>query len=143
MAREDAGHYAMKHQSQELNYQIASVIEKEAVNSTITCAKVHAIAKKLGIAPKEVGIQVDLMELRIKQCGIGLFGYDPDGKNFDKNVIISDALEAEIRKIAPDSKTTCIKCWELASKLKLRRLEIGSACEKMGIKIKQCQLGAF
>ncbi|MBF0257557.1 MAG: hypothetical protein HQK62_01760 [Desulfamplus sp.] len=143
MAHEDAGHYAMKHHAKKIDAQISSALEKEAVNSTITCDHVHAVAKSFGKEAKDVGVQVDLMELRLKQCSLGLFGYEPDGKNFDENIEVSEELCAAIKKIAPNGRTTCIQCWDIASKLETTRLEIGSACEKLGIKIKKCQLGAF
>lgn len=143
MAHEDAGHYSMKHQNKKLDPKISSKLENEAINGTITCSKVHKVARSIGIDPKEVGIQVDLMELRLKECSLGLFGYDPDGKNFDDTMEVSEPLSLEIKKIAPSGRTTCIQCWELASRVKMRRSVIGSACEKMGIKIKGCQLGAF
>ncbi|MBF0303752.1 MAG: hypothetical protein HQK73_11990 [Desulfamplus sp.] len=143
MGHEDAGHYAMKHNNKTTDPKIAAILEKEAVNSTITCKKLHAIAKNLGIKPKEVGIQADLMELRLKECSLGLFGYEPDGKNLNKDIEISESLSSEIQKMAPNGRTSCIQCWEVASKLNIEKKEVGSACDKMGIKIKQCQLGAF
>lgn len=147
MGHEDAGHYAIKHQNRNMNPKISESLAQEAVigtaNRTITCEKIHYVAQNLGVKPKEAGIQADLMELRLKDCQLGLFGYEPDGKNFNKNIKVSELLTAEIKDIAPDGRTTCIKCWEVASRLNIERIDVGSACEKMGIKIKHCQLGAF
>ncbi len=143
MAHIDAGHYANKHQNRAIDIQIATTLKQETTNSTITCAKLHNIAKSLEVKPKDIGIQADLLELRLKECSLGLFGYEPNGKNFNKDIQISDQLSSEIRRIATNGRTSCIQCWEVASKLNIEKMDIGSACEKMGIKIKNCQLGAF
>ncbi|MBF0468868.1 MAG: hypothetical protein HQK61_08290 [Desulfamplus sp.] len=133
----------MKHQTRKPDLRISSALEKEAVNKTITCNQVHDVAKALGISPKDAGIQADLMELRLKQCCLGLFGYEPDGKNLDKNIEVSEKLSVAIKKIAHNGTTTCIQCWKLTSELGMKHLETGSSCEKLGIKIKKCQIGAF
>ncbi|MBF0112846.1 MAG: hypothetical protein HQK74_08960 [Desulfamplus sp.] len=148
MTHQDRGHYAMKHKNIEQDLRIAAALETGAITSengkkTITCEELHLISKNLGITPKEVGIQADLMELRLKECQLGLFGYEPDGKNFNKKVELSDIQLADIQAIAPDGRTTCLKCWQAAQKLNISRIDVGSMCEKMGIKIKNCQLGAF
>lgn len=143
MGHEDAGHYAMKHSDKTINPKIAALLEKEAVNRTITCKALHDIAENLGIKPKEVGVQADLMELRLKKCSLGLFGYEPSGKNLNKDVQITEALLSEIQKISANNRTSCIQCWSVASKLNISKRDIGSACDKIGIKIKHCQLGAF
>ncbi|MBF0235067.1 MAG: hypothetical protein HQK65_18835 [Desulfamplus sp.] len=143
MTHEDAGHYSMKHPEKKLDRIIASHIEKFEENGRIACSYVHAVSKQLGIPPKEVGVQVDLMELRINECVLGLFGYEPNGKGFNLNTNISPELKEAIEKIAPDGRTTCIACWDIAHRLKMKRLDVGSACEKLGVKIKQCQIGAF
>lgn len=143
MTRKDAGHYAVKHQNISLDTSIVSVLEKSARNGTITCSSVHRVAQSLDISPEEVGIQVDLMELKMKECCLGLFGYEPSGKNFDKDIEVSGTLKEELCKISPEGRTTCLQCWNFARENKMKLIDIGSACEKLGIKIKKCKLGAF
>ncbi len=143
MSHEDAGHYAKKHQNKNLDKKIASVLKKKSNNKTISCAAIHAAAEVLGISPIEAGIQADLMELRLVKCSLGLFGYDPGKKKINKNMEISELLNNELEKNSGNGTITCIKCWKIGRKLKIKRLDIASACENKGIKIKQCQLGAF
>ncbi len=49
MGHQDAGHYAMKHSDKTINPKIAALLEKEAVNRTITCKSLHDIAENLGV----------------------------------------------------------------------------------------------
>ncbi len=149
MTHEDAGHYAKKHQGIKIDENIKQELLKnseqikDSKEKKISCPIVHSIAKKLSITPIQAGIQSDLLELRLSYCQLGLFGWEPLGKLIDKKKPIPDTLEKELKKTIKDNRTTCAECWEIARKLKIKKLDVASACEKKGIKIKKCQLGAF
>ncbi|NOX34719.1 MAG: hypothetical protein GXP56_13475, partial [Deltaproteobacteria bacterium] len=93
--------------------------------------------------PLEIGVQADLIEYRIAECQLGLFGYNDGQKIIDPGIEISPELSLELDKENQDGRISCLKCWEIAKKLKIKRLDLGSACEKKNIRIKPCQLGAF
>ncbi len=143
MTHEDAGHYAKKHQGQEINEKAASVLRQKSKQGKITCAAVHAAAKELGITPAQAGIQADLLELRLTKCSLGLFGYEPDWNLLQKDLPVSEELNTAIDKISEDGRITCDACWKTADNLKLKKTDISSACEKKGLKIKKCRIGAF
>jgi hypothetical protein len=52
-------------------------------------------------------------------------------------------LAAAIREGSIEGRLSCAVAWRLADGIGIRRLEIGQACETLGIKIHTCQLGAF
>ncbi|MCK5098905.1 MAG: hypothetical protein KAR45_12435 [Desulfobacteraceae bacterium] len=143
MTHEDAGHYAKKHQDVEIDKDIEEKLKKDSEKGNISCPVVHSIAHTLSTTPDKIGIQADLLEMRILHCQIGLFGWDPLGKLIDKNVDISEALEQELKNTVDNNRITCLGCWDIAKKLKIKKLDVASACEKKGIKIKKCQIGAF
>ncbi len=143
MTHEDAGHYAKKHGNQAIDETIAMALKKKSKNGQVTCASVHAVAKELGIQPKEAGIQADLLELRLIKCSLGLFGYEPKWDILQKDLPISEELDDAINNAAEDKRVTCSACWKIAEELKIKKPDVASACEKKGFKIKQCQLGAF
>ncbi|MCK5542460.1 MAG: hypothetical protein KAI40_07180 [Desulfobacterales bacterium] len=145
MTHENAGHYAKKHQGIKIDNTIAEKLKKTSKDEKIPCQKIHAVANELSRIPIQVGIQADLIELRLNCCQLGLFGWEKEssGKLIDKNIQINDILEEALDKSAKDNRITCSDCWDIAKNLKIKKLDIGSACEKKGIKIKKCQLGAF
>ena len=143
MTHEDAGHYAKKHQDVEIDKDIEEKLKKNSEKGNISCPIVHSIANKLSTTPDTIGIQADLLEMRILHCQIGLFGWEPLGKLIDKSIDISEALEQELEKTIVDNRITCLGCWDIAKKLKIKKLDVASACEKKGFKIKKCQIGAF
>jgi len=144
MTHEDAGHYASKHpKGVEADPEIVEQIRQKLSNNHITCAAAHAIAEDLSVPPSQVGMTIDLLEARIIKCQMGLFGYSPQ-----KNIVkpaerVSSALKNAIETKQADKRISCEHCWEIASQTGLKKLEVASACEALGMKVKPCQLGAF
>jgi hypothetical protein len=143
MVHQDRGNYAGKHPEKKTDPAIVEKLETLRDNNHLTCAAAHRAAADLQKNPKEVGIQADLMELRIIECQLGLFGYSPEPKRIDPGIEISDDLWAAIENKSTDGRLSCKESWDLAKAFKMRRLDMGSACEKINIRIKPCQLGAF
>ena len=86
---------------------------------------------------------IDLIEARIIKCQMGLFGYSPQ-----KNIVkpagnVSSELKNALDTRQKDMRISCEHCWEIASQQGLQKLEVASACETLGMKVKPCQLGAF
>jgi len=143
MTHEDKGHYANKHQGKSIDETISKRIDSLADNGNVSCAAAHRTAKEFGLSPSDIGVQIDLMEYRISKCQLGLFGYSPEKKRIDPEIKISKDLQGQLDKANTLEHISCSKCWEIADKLKIKKLNIGSACEKKDIRIKPCQLGAF
>lgn len=141
----DKGHkrFAEKHTNQKINQTIADKIHALSENGGITCSSAHQISKSLNHSPSEIGVQIDLLEFKITQCQLGLFGYRNGKKNINPEIAIPPELKNRLQNTTLDQKISCFLCWEIASDLKLKRLDIGSACEQMNIRIKPCQLGTF
>jgi hypothetical protein len=143
MAHQDKGHYAKKHQRKKINKEITKLIQEKSDNSNLSCAAAHKLAKELNISPLEIGIQTDLMEFRITHCQLGLFGYQPEKKRIDPSIDIPAELEDRIDSADDNGRIPCETCWQIAEDLKIKKLDLGSSCEKKGVRIKPCQLGAF
>ncbi|MEH0022239.1 MAG: hypothetical protein V6Z89_21475 [Desulfobacter sp.] len=143
MGHQDKGHYAKKHPGQTPDPGCQETLQAAAKQGILTCADAHRAAKTLGGAPGQIGIQADLLELRISQCQLGLFGYSPGKKNLDPDVRVSPELGEAILAAQQDGRISCKVCWEMAKTHNISRLDMGAACEKKEIRIKPCQLGAF
>lgn len=143
MGHEDKGHYAQKHTDTSLDPVISEKLKTMAEDDQITCSAAHRAAKDLGVSPSQIGIQTDLMELRISKCQLGLFGYSPEKKRLDPKLKISTQLNLALDDASEDGRISCSQGWEIAKTLKCSKLELGSACELKSIRIKPCQLGAF
>lgn len=143
MTHMDRGNYAKKHSNMTIDPGVKKVLEENATDGKITCASVHGAAKKLGITPAEAGIQADLLELRVIRCALGLFGHDNNTRRVESMESIPEELDTMLDKASADKRISCIDCWTIAKELKLKRIEVASACEAKGLRIRPCQLGAF
>jgi hypothetical protein len=144
MAHRDAGNYSAKHGSESsLNREIAEAVEKKTVNGEIACADAAGIASSLKTPMGEVGIAIDLMEIRISKCQLGLFGYGTKKMNVKPAETVSSELEKAIRDTLVNGRLPCAVAWEIAQRLNITRINVSSASEVLKIKIKPCQLGAF
>jgi hypothetical protein len=141
----DAGHYSAKHAPGESpDERIAGVIRGKAADGELACAEAERIGAALGVPLAEIGRTLDLLELRIGRCQLGLFGY-PAGKALPRAaaVAVAPELEAAIRGRLADGRLPCKAAWEIAAEHKVAKIKISSACETLMIRIKSCQLGAF
>lgn len=145
MASQHSGNFRAKHpQDTKVDPAIMDRVAADIVNGCIACKTAHAIALDLNVAPGQVGIAIDLQNGRIKACQLGLFGYGKAKKIVALNGTESKAeLASAIRNALVDGKIPCDAAWRIADAEGLARLDVGRACESLGIKINRCQLGAF
>lgn len=144
MTHEDAGHYGAKHPSgTAYSPQVADALKEKAHDGRITCAAAHEVATSLGVTPAEVGKTSDLLEYRLIECQLGLFGYSPQRRIVKPAEEVSDELRERLARATRRGKISCAACWRIADALGLEKIAVSAACETLTIKIVHCQLGAF
>jgi hypothetical protein len=144
MARADADHYAAKHpQDRTLDKQIAQAVKKRAAGAEINCADASAISENLGVDMLKVGETIDLLEIRLRRCQLGLFGYEGKKPIVKPAAKVSAGLKDAICGNLAEGRLSCLAAWNIADAMGIARMDVSSACEALKIKIKPCQLGAF
>lgn len=144
MARKDRGHYALKHGNNEKpNKRISKLVKEKAGTGELPCSTAFVIVEELETAPAEVGLALDLLEVPVVQCQLGLFGYKPRKRIVEAAKVISPPLEEAIRRNLVKGRLPCLAAWEIAESLMVSKMSVSRACESMKIKISNCQLGAF
>jgi hypothetical protein len=143
MTHEDAGHYAAKHKGAKLNEKIAAKVREKMSDDILSCGAAHVIAKELNVAASEVGITLDLLEVRIGKCQLGLFGYGGKKRIVRPADKVEPELQKEIESLLVDGRLPCKAAWDIAEKFKMKRLYLANACEKLNLKINSCQIGSF
>ena len=144
MTHGDKGNYKAKHSSgSKLDQKIAQALEKRTADGRITCADASDIADELGATMKEVGLAIDLMEIEISKCQLGLFGYSPQKMVVKPAETVQAGLEKAIRGALVDDRLPCASAWSIAKTSGIPKMAVSSACEALKIKVKPCQLGAF
>jgi hypothetical protein len=145
MSRKKGESFAGKHAGKnvKIDEQISTVLLAKAVNGEISCANAIEIARKLNKGIDVVGVNIDLAELHINKCQLGIFGYTPNKRILKAAAFVAPELEASIRKALVNGCLPCITAWDIADSRQIPRMDVASACEKLGVKIKPCQIGAF
>ena len=144
MARRDSGNYARKHApDRKADPAVAEAVNQRVKEGKIACATAFDIAAERGVTPSEVGLAVDLAEIRIVKCQLGLYGYQPGKSSLKPADSVPPDLEEAIRGALKEGRLPCKACWEIAEKFGVPKRDVSSACEALKIKISSCQLGAF
>jgi hypothetical protein len=143
MAHKDAGRYAAKHEPGVTPDEvIAGAVREKTASGALACAEAERIGVALGVSLAEIGRTLDLLELRIGRCQLGLFGY-PGGKAIHPAAAVAADFEAAIRGSLVGGRLPCKGAWEIAAERKIPRMDVSTACEALKLRIKPCQLGAF
>ena len=144
MSTGDREGFAGKHPSSAtLDAALAERLRKEIKDGGISCAAAHRVARELARPAAEVGKAIDLMEVRLVRCQLGLFGYAPEKRIVKAAAEWDPDLENDIRAALRDGRLPCAAAWSIARRHGLPRLEVANVCEALGIKVRPCQLGAF
>jgi hypothetical protein len=144
MTHDNRGHYAKKHSpDRKVKPEISDALKKQASDGRVSCAVAHKIAEDLKETPEEVGFTMDMLELRIAKCQMGLFGYTPKKKIVEPVEHVPQTLKNAIKGQLEDERLSCKAAWKIAEELGIKKMEVAAGCEALKIKIAPCQLGAF
>jgi len=147
MTHEDAGKYSAKHRSGAIiNEQVARMVRERSPGGELACVTGEKISKEIGVEISEVGITADLLEIKIKGCQLGLFGYGKKpnhGKDIQAVDSVPDEMKCAIEEAAENGEVTCAALWTIADQLGTKRKEVSATCETLKLKIRECQLGTF
>ena len=142
MTHFDTGNYAAKHQDRTLPEELREKILAVAGEGRISCRQAHRLASENQLSPAEIGRAIDLLEIRLTGCQLGLFD-----ASREREAITPQPPEERLRQALEEAlvegRLSCAAAWELAERFQLKKREITAACESLKIKIKPCQLGAF
>jgi hypothetical protein len=144
MTRKEKGRYAKKHPSdRKIDQKVAEAVKGRISEDKISCAAAFGIVSDLGVSPLEVGFTIDVLEIPVTKCQLGLFGYDPEKKSIKPAVSVESTLEDAIRKALVNDRLPCAAAWDIAERFGLGKMDVTAACEALKVKISSCQLGTF
>jgi len=144
MTHSDKGNYAGRHPSaEEANETVIQAVRNTARDGTISCAAAHTIAYTCAVSPEKAGRAIDAAEVRIAHCQLGIFKHSTDRPAAPAEPALPPGLEEYLSTLLVNGRLPCRAAWSVADRFNLSRLQIGAACDRLGIKISDCQLGTF
>jgi len=144
MTHQDKGKFAKKHgPDSQPDPGLAKAVQERAQDGEIACAAVFTVAADRKMSPAEVGAAIDRLEISIVKCQLGFFGYGPGRSIVKPAASVAPELEGAIRNALVKGRLPCGAAWKIAENLGVFKMAVSSACERLGIRISACQLGAF
>jgi hypothetical protein len=144
MTHADKGKYAQKHPREtKVEDSLKQEVLQAAKENSVTCTVAEEIAGRKAVFSGDVGIALDILNINITECQLGLFGYKPQKKIVQPAKEVAPDLKQAINDVVNDGRLSCAAAWAIAKQLKLPRMKVSAACEALKIRIKPCQLGAF
>lgn len=107
------------------------------------CASAFSTAEEWGIPTRTLGLYADFHKFQITRCQIGLFGYGKGVKLVKKLDALDPEIEKAVRSRTQDNIMTCDDVFAIAKEMKVSKVDVGSVCQTLDIKIKKCRFGAF
>ena len=144
MTHADKGKYAQKHSPEiKVEDSLKQEVQKAGKENNVACSVAEEIAGRTAVSLGEVGIALDILNINITECQLGLFGYKPQKKIVQPAREVASDIKQAINDVVSDGRLSCAASWAIAKQLKLPRMKVSAACEALKIRIKPCQLGAF
>ena len=144
MTHADKGKYAQKHSPEiKVEDSLKQEIRQVAKENNVACSTAEEIAGRLTVHLSDVGIALDILNINITECQLGLFGYRPQKKIVQLAREVAPDLKKAISDALSDGRLPCVTAWAIAKQLNMPRMKVSAACEALKIRIKPCQLGAF
>jgi hypothetical protein len=128
---------------EEMDDRIAAAIREQTREGMLRCAAAFRIAKELDVTPLAVGETADALEVRLWHCQLGLFGYGDQKSIVEPAEVVPPELERAIQEGLVEGRLPCTVAWEIAARFGIPKLHVANAAEKLEIRIRPCQLGAF
>lgn len=127
-----------------LDARIAAAIASRLEGGRLDCAAAWAIADRLGVEPLTVGRTADGMQVRLSACQLGFFGHasHPDGVG-ETVTAVPEAFSTAVLAAAEHDQISCARLWGEADRFGVARPVAGELADRLGLKVRHCDLGAF
>jgi len=123
--------------------QIAAAIREQAREGTLGCATAFRIARELDVTPLAVGRTADTLEARLVHCHARLVGYGEQKSIVKRADEVPADMEQAIQEGTILGRLPCAVAWTIAVRFEVPKRHVSDVAERLGVRIGQCQLGAF
>jgi hypothetical protein len=126
-----------------MDEQIVVAVRERAREGMLRCVEAFRVAEELGVTPMAVGEAADALSVRLTCCQLGLFGYGERKSIVEPAEAVTPGVEWAIRDGLILGRLPCAVAWAIATRFGMPKLQVANAAEKLGVRVGQCQLGAF
>jgi hypothetical protein len=128
-----------------LDARVAAAITARLLEGQLPCASAWEAARELGVQPITIGQAADRMQVHLSACQLGFFGPACHPDNADATEVAGPGgfAEALLAARGERGEISCAHLWHEAERFGIPRLEAGGLADRLRIKVRHCDLGAF
>jgi len=123
--------------------ELEEKVRASLVEGGIPCKSAWEIAGESGLSKRDMGSELNNMEIRCYDCQLGAFGAEKathqELEGREVNRTIADKIEASVI----DGRLPCAVAFKIAETLQVVPREVGDTATQTKIKFNKCQLGFF
>lgn len=128
--------------------RIAAAIRARLEDGNLPCASACELAESLGVPPIEIGRTADRLQIHLDRCQLGLFRFPGHGKGWERAGVAALPLPAGLEEALGAAgnergEISCDRLCEEARRFGVPRIQAGWLADRLGLKIRECPLGAF
>jgi hypothetical protein len=128
-----------------LDARVAAAITARLVEGQLPCASAWEAARELGVQPLVIGQAADRMQVHLSACQLGFFGpaCHPENADATEAAVPRAFAEALLAARGERGEISCAQLLHEAARFGVPRLEAGECADRLRIKVRHCDLGAF
>jgi hypothetical protein len=123
--------------------KLSMAIREQVGEGALSCADAFRIAGELGVTPQAIRKAADALGVRLARCQLGLFGYGDRKSIVEPAGEVGAELEQALKEGLILGRLPCAVAWAIAGRFGMSKLEVANSAEALGVRVSQCQLGAF
>lgn len=128
--------------------RLAAAIRARLEGGNLPCAAALELAESLGVPPIEIGRMADRLQIHLDRCQLGLFRFPGHSKGWDQAGVaalaLPDGLDEALRGAGNErGEISCDRLFQEARRFGAPRIQAGWLADRLGLKIRECPLGAF
>jgi hypothetical protein len=129
----------------QVDARVTAAITLRLEGGHLPCAAAWEAAGQLGVEPSVIGTTADQLRVHLSACQLGFFGPDRHaGETSAVDAVVSGGLaEALLAARGERGEMSCARLWQEAARFGVPRLEAGALANRLHIKVRDCDLGAF
>jgi len=123
--------------------EVLSAVREKVQDGRLRCAQAFRVAADLHVSPGVVGQAANALNVHLSHCQLGLFGYGEAQRVVEPATEVSPELAQAIQEGLVLGRLPCAVAWSIARRFSIPKMRVANAAEKLGVRLAQCQLGAF
>ena len=129
--------------SEEALTRLRAAVSAAAKDGAVRCPAAWKLALDSGVSRLDVGAAIDRLGIRVTHCQLGCFQVEKASHDGQTAGPVDAEATRQVEALAEKGELTCSNVFSLAQELHASPGGVADAANRLGRKLKSCQLGCF